>query len=107
MSRTFQNLELFLDLSARENMLAADDRRDPLAYITNLVMPGSRNLPPLAAELFDVRFDDILDRKVRDLPQGIFRQTDCHLPCGRSEAGSAVSRRTDRRAQWRRTYRCV
>jgi ABC-type branched-subunit amino acid transport system ATPase component len=74
MSRTFQNLELFLDLSARENMLAADDRRDLLAYITNLVMPGSRALPPLASELISMfGLDDVLDRKVRDLPQGTQR----------------------------------
>jgi sulfate-transporting ATPase len=50
LSRSFQSLELFDDLSVLENMQAASDRRDRLAYASDLVRPGQGSLSPLAAE---------------------------------------------------------
>ena len=38
--RSFQSLELFDDLTVLENILAACDARDQLAYVTDLVAPG-------------------------------------------------------------------
>ncbi|MCK9895535.1 ATP-binding cassette domain-containing protein [Frankia sp. AgB32] len=70
-SRSFQNLELFEDLTVLENIQAASDRRDPLAYVTDLVFPRSRPLPPAAlaaVEAFGLRAD--LLRTVSDLPYG-------------------------------------
>ncbi len=40
LSRSFQSLELFDDLTVRENLLAAADPRDRLAFVTDLVRPG-------------------------------------------------------------------
>jgi sulfate-transporting ATPase len=39
-TRTFQSVELFEDLSVRENVEVASDRRDLVAYLANLVWPG-------------------------------------------------------------------
>ena len=50
LSRSFQSLELFDDLSVLENMQAACDRRDRMAYASDLVHPGVGTLSPLAAE---------------------------------------------------------
>jgi sulfate-transporting ATPase len=50
LSRSFQSLELFDDLSVLENMQAASDRRDRLAYASDLVRPGQGSLSPLAAQ---------------------------------------------------------
>jgi sulfate-transporting ATPase len=50
LSRSFQSLELFDDLSVLENMQAASDQRDRLAYASDLVRPGQGSLSPLAAE---------------------------------------------------------
>jgi sulfate-transporting ATPase len=70
-ARSFQNLELFTDLTVLENIQAACDRRDPPAYLTNLVAPGNRPLPPAAlaaVDAFGLR-DDLL-RTVSELPYG-------------------------------------
>jgi ABC-type branched-subunit amino acid transport system ATPase component/branched-subunit amino acid ABC-type transport system permease component len=48
--RSFQSLELFDDLSVLENMQAACDSRDRLAYASDLVHPGRRPLSAVAAE---------------------------------------------------------
>ncbi len=48
--RSFQSLELFDDLSVLENMQAACDSRDRLAYASDLVHPGKGHLSALAIE---------------------------------------------------------
>jgi ABC-type branched-subunit amino acid transport system ATPase component/branched-subunit amino acid ABC-type transport system permease component len=72
--RTFQNLELFTELSVRENLLAASDRRDRGAYLVNLVRPGKRQLT-VDAELVSTMLglEGLLDTPVRDLPTGTQR----------------------------------
>ncbi|EIV96082.1 ATP-binding cassette domain-containing protein [Frankia sp. QA3] len=70
-SRSFQNLELFDDLTVLENIQAASDRRDARAYLTDLVFPRSRPLSGAAiaaVEAFGLR-EDLL-RTVSDLPYG-------------------------------------
>ena len=72
--RTFQNLELFAELSVLENLLAASDERDRRAYLVNLVRPGRRRLT-VDAELVSsmLGLEGLLDTPVRDLPTGTQR----------------------------------
>jgi sulfate-transporting ATPase len=72
--RTFQNLELFTELSVRENLLAASDERDRRAYLVNLVRPGKRQLT-VDAELASsmLGLESLLDTPARDLPTGTQR----------------------------------
>ncbi|MEX5631744.1 ABC transporter permease subunit [Parafrankia sp. FMc2] len=70
-SRSFQNLELFEDLTVLENIQAACDPRDARAYLGDLVFPRSRPLPAAAAaavEAFGLR-EDLL-RTVSELSYG-------------------------------------
>jgi ABC-type branched-subunit amino acid transport system ATPase component/ABC-type branched-subunit amino acid transport system permease subunit len=69
--RSFQSLELFEDLNVLDNLRAASDRRDPLAYLTDLVWPHS---PPLhgtaVAAVREFGLENDLDRKPSELPYG-------------------------------------
>ncbi|HXA29993.1 MAG TPA: branched-chain amino acid ABC transporter permease/ATP-binding protein [Candidatus Angelobacter sp.] len=70
-ARSFQSLELFEDLTVRENLLAAADSRDRAAYLSNLLWPGRQTLAPAvwaAIDRFELGAD--LDRVARDLPFG-------------------------------------
>lgn len=74
LARTFQNLELFDDLSVRENLLAGADRRDLAAYVTDLVVPGRRELDHDLTEVARTfSLLDVLDERIEDLPQGTRR----------------------------------
>jgi sulfate-transporting ATPase len=69
--RSFQNLELFDDLTVRENLQVACDPTEVWRYVTDLVQPRRSALSPQAEEvvrLFDLQ--DELGRKVRSLPYG-------------------------------------
>jgi ABC-type branched-subunit amino acid transport system ATPase component/ABC-type branched-subunit amino acid transport system permease subunit len=69
LSRSFQSLELFEDISVGENLLAAADRRDALPYLTNLVIPGSPVLHAReAVDVFALHGD--LPRLPNELPYG-------------------------------------
>jgi ABC-type branched-subunit amino acid transport system ATPase component len=71
MARTFQNLELFDDLSVRENILTALDSRSRLAYARDLVHPGRGELNDAArAAVAMLDLDRDLDTVAADLPQG-------------------------------------
>jgi sulfate-transporting ATPase len=50
LARSFQSLELFDDLSVEENVLAASDRRDRRAYLTDLFHPGGLTLDGVAGD---------------------------------------------------------
>jgi sulfate-transporting ATPase len=68
LSRSFQSLELFDDLSVLENMQAACDRRDRMAYASDLVHPGIGVLSSLAAEAIRAfRLEDRLTTQARHL----------------------------------------
>ncbi|CAO5149670.1 branched-chain amino acid transport system ATP-binding protein [Frankia sp. AiPs1] len=70
-SRSFQNLELFEDLTVLENIQAASDQRDGAAYLTDLFFPRSRPLPaPALAAIGAFGLRDDLLRTVSDLPYG-------------------------------------
>jgi sulfate-transporting ATPase len=71
MGRTFQNLELFDDLSVRENILTALDSRSRLSYAGDLVHPGRGELSEAAlAAIAMLDLERDLDTVVADLPQG-------------------------------------
>jgi sulfate-transporting ATPase len=74
LGRTFQNLELFSDLSVRENLLAAHDRRSLAAYLSGWVRPGSDHLTGSAAEAATLLgLEACLDSEINTLPQGTQR----------------------------------
>jgi ABC-type branched-subunit amino acid transport system ATPase component/branched-subunit amino acid ABC-type transport system permease component len=70
-TRSFQNLELFAELTVLENIQAASDPRDLRAYLTNPLIPRARPLPPAAVaaiEAFGLAGD--LTRPAGELPYG-------------------------------------
>jgi ABC-type branched-subunit amino acid transport system ATPase component/branched-subunit amino acid ABC-type transport system permease component len=83
--RSFQSLELFDDLTVLENILAASDSRDQLAYVTDLVAPGHPTLTDFARTVV-LEFDlgDDLQTPVDSLNYGKRRR----LAIARAVAGS-------------------
>jgi len=70
-SRSFQSLELFETMTVRENLLAACDRRDWPAFLTNLVHPGKERYSPAAiAAIREFHLEDDLERRPDELPYG-------------------------------------
>ncbi len=69
--RSFQSLELFESMTVGENILAACDRRDPLAFVTNLFHPGrARYSGAAAAAIREFHLEEDLDRLPAELPYG-------------------------------------
>ena len=70
-SRTFQSLELFEEMSVIANLRAACDRRDRLAYLADLVVPRDPPLSESALLAVDhFRLADHLDKQVSELSYG-------------------------------------
>ena len=71
LSRSFQSLELFDDLTVRENLLAAADPRDRPAYLTDLFRPGRRPLPAaVVTAVGELSLEPLLERRTEDLSYG-------------------------------------
>jgi sulfate-transporting ATPase len=71
LTRSFQSLELFEDLTIRENLRAASDPRDRLAYFSDLVWPGRQPLQSTAvAAVREFGLEADLDRLPTELPYG-------------------------------------
>ena len=71
LTRSFQGLELFEDLTVLENLRTASDERRASAMVTDLVRPGAPPLPPAAVAAvreFELAAD--LHRKPSELPYG-------------------------------------
>jgi len=70
-SRSFQSLELFEDMTVLDNLRTASEPRDAISYVTDLVYP---RIPPIPGEVvaaireFELTAD--LDRRVEDLAYG-------------------------------------
>jgi sulfate-transporting ATPase len=74
LGRTFQNLELFSDLTVRENLLAAHDPRGAAAYLSGWVRPGSARLTGAADQAVALLgLEPWLGSEIRTLPQGTQR----------------------------------
>jgi sulfate-transporting ATPase len=70
-ARSFQSLELFDDMTVRENLWVASDRHSPWAYATDLVWPGRLRLSATAvAAVREFQLEDDLDRMPDELPYG-------------------------------------
>ena len=70
-SRSFQSLELFEDATVIDNLRAASDRRDRWSYVRDLVYPVTPPLPAqVVAAIREFRLEDVLERRVQDLPYG-------------------------------------
>jgi sulfate-transporting ATPase len=70
-SRSFQQLELFEGVSVRENLLAASEPRDAVAYVSDLVRPGKRSYAPAAvAAIHEFGLEDDLERHPAELSYG-------------------------------------
>jgi ABC-type branched-subunit amino acid transport system ATPase component/branched-subunit amino acid ABC-type transport system permease component len=69
--RTFQNLELFEDMTVADNLRAACERRDWVAYLSDLVRPGAAPLPAAALEAVrSFQLGDDLERRPGELAFG-------------------------------------
>ena len=69
--RSFQNLELFEDLTVQENLQVACDPRGLSNYLTDLVLPRRSELSDRALEMVRLfELEGELSRKVRELPYG-------------------------------------
>jgi ABC-type branched-subunit amino acid transport system ATPase component/branched-subunit amino acid ABC-type transport system permease component len=70
-ARSFQTLELFDDMTVRENLWVASDRHSPWAYVTDVVRPGRQHLSAAAvAAVREFQLEADLDRKPDELPYG-------------------------------------
>jgi ABC-type branched-subunit amino acid transport system ATPase component/branched-subunit amino acid ABC-type transport system permease component len=84
MTRSFQSLELFDDLTVLENIQAASDSRDLAGYVTTLFTPGKSDLTPAARRaVVDFGLEDKLHNAVSDLSYAERRM----LAVARSVAG--------------------
>jgi ABC-type branched-subunit amino acid transport system ATPase component/branched-subunit amino acid ABC-type transport system permease component len=71
LSRSFQSLELFDDVSVRDNLRAACDPRDLRSYLTGLLWSRDRPLPArVHAAVADLGLGEVLDRAPGELPYG-------------------------------------
>ncbi|WP_043677439.1 ABC transporter permease subunit [Streptomyces xylophagus] len=71
LSRSFQSLELFEDMTVLDNLYAACERPGRWTWLTDLVRPGSRPLPAqVVVAVREFGLQDSLDRPVGDLSYG-------------------------------------
>jgi ABC-type branched-subunit amino acid transport system ATPase component/branched-subunit amino acid ABC-type transport system permease component len=70
-SRSYQSLELFEDLTVRENLLSASDSRDLIGYFSGLLRPGQQVLSAAAiAAVREFGLEKDLERRPSDLSYG-------------------------------------
>jgi sulfate-transporting ATPase len=68
LTRSFQSLELFEDLTVEDNLRTASDDRAALAYMTDLVRPGGKHLGASAlSSIREFGLEKVLDRYPREL----------------------------------------
>jgi ABC-type branched-subunit amino acid transport system ATPase component/branched-subunit amino acid ABC-type transport system permease component len=70
-SRSFQSLELFEDLTVLDNLRTASDPRDRISFVRDLVHPVSPPFPgEVVAAIREFHLEDDLLRQVQDLSYG-------------------------------------
>jgi sulfate-transporting ATPase len=68
LTRSFQSLELFEDLTVLDNLRVATDRRDAVSWLTAPLIPGADPMSDAgAAAARDFRLSEILDQLPEDL----------------------------------------
>ncbi len=71
LARSFQAVELFPDMTVRENLLAAADSQQTRYYLTDLIRPGRQRPSALMDEVVEeFGLADLLDSKPAELPHG-------------------------------------
>lgn len=71
LSRSFQSLELFEDMTVLDNLYAACERPGRWTWLTDLIRPGSRPLPTqVLVAVREFGLQESLDRPVGDLSYG-------------------------------------
>jgi ABC-type branched-subunit amino acid transport system ATPase component len=71
LARSFQSLELFTDLTVRENLAVASEHSGALRYLFDLVRPGSIRLSDAALEaLHQFELQDLVDVRPSDVSFG-------------------------------------
>jgi len=74
LSRSFQSLELFDDMTVLDNLRTASEPRDGISYARDLVYPVTPPLPgEVVAAVREFGFEDELGRRVSDLSYGARR----------------------------------
>src|SRR5262249_29365967 len=72
--RSWQAVELFEEMSVRENLLVAADDQSRRRYLTDLVRPGRPAPPALAHEVVEqFGLTDVLEVRPSSLPHGVAR----------------------------------
>jgi ABC-type branched-subunit amino acid transport system ATPase component/ABC-type branched-subunit amino acid transport system permease subunit len=71
MARSWQAVELFEELTIRENLLIGCDRHERRRYLTDLLHPGHQGLTENAARIVgDFQLTEVLDQRPSSLPHG-------------------------------------
>jgi ABC-type branched-subunit amino acid transport system ATPase component len=74
MSRSWQAVELFEELTVRENLLVACESPTRWRYLADLVAPGRQGLTPFAEGVVDdLGLREFLDQRPSSLPHGLVR----------------------------------
>lgn len=72
--RSWQAVELFEELTVRDNLLVAADDQSAWRYLVDLVRPGGRAATPLLDELVEeFGLGEVLDQRPSSLPHGVSR----------------------------------
>lgn len=73
-ARSWQGVELFEELTVRDNLLVAEDSRSRLSYVRDLVWRDRRPLSPVAESVVEeLGLRPVLDQRPTTLPHGIIK----------------------------------
>jgi sulfate-transporting ATPase len=73
-SRSWQSVELFEELTVRDNLRVAEDTRGRWSFVRDLVLPDHRPLSPFAESVVDdLRLREVLDQRPDALPHGVIK----------------------------------
>ena len=72
--RSWQAVELFEEMTVRDNLLVAADDQAAWPYVRDLLRPGRRAATPLMDDLIaELGIEDVLDERPSTLPHGLAR----------------------------------